>query len=187
MKIQIGAFDQLFHAILEPGPGPTPACPAPSRGPEPKSSGGSEDLERRIHTAVELFHGGEYVRCLTILRDLEASPGADPRVRAFAGACRALVLGEHRHGLDACVAALKKAFYIPDLYCALGVVLVRIGERAKAHAAYQRGLRIDPRHPALRARLREMGLRRPPVLRFLPRDHHANRFLGRLRARFFPA
>jgi len=187
VKNQTGAFDHMFHAMLEPGLGPTPASPAAIGAQEPKGPGGSVEAEKRIRTALEFFHGGEYVRCLTILRDLEGSPGADPRVRAFAGACRALVLGEHRQGLDACVTALKKAFYIPDLYCALGVVLVRIGERAKAHAAYQRGLRIDPRHPALRARLREMGQRRPPVLRFLPRDHHANRFLGRLRARFFPA
>jgi tetratricopeptide (TPR) repeat protein len=185
VKDKSGAPDPLSHRISEISE-PDLESLASGKSSGPENSGGPEDLERKIHAAVELFHGGEYVRCLTILRDLDGTPGEDPRITAFTGACRALVLGDHRQGLDACVTALKKAFYIPDLYCALGVVLLRIGERAKAYAAYQRGLRIDPRHPALQARLLEMGLRRRPVLRFLPRSHHANRFLGRLRARFFP-
>jgi hypothetical protein len=177
-------FDDLFDAILIPETTTLPGRPEPPRR-QRSTFEGTVDLEERIRAAVALFHRREYVRCLALLRDLECDSEADPRVGAFAGACRALVHGEVRQGLDACVLSLKRAFYIPDLYCALGAVLLRLGDRARAHAAYQRGLRVDPQHKALTALLREMGQRRSPVFGFLPRSHQANRWVGRLRARLF--
>jgi hypothetical protein len=40
---------------------------------------------------------------------------------------------------------------------------------------------VDPRNPALVLEWRRLGIRRPPVLRFLPRRHPLNRLLGRMR------
>jgi hypothetical protein len=179
-------FDDLFDAILIPESTTPPGRPEPRR-PERWTAEGTVQLEERVRAAVALFHRREYVRCLALLRDLECNSEVDPRVGAFVGACRALVHGEVRQGLDACVRSLKRAFYIPDLYCALGAVLLRLGDRSRAHAAYRRGLRVDPRHKALTALIREMGQRRAPVFGFLPRSHQANRWAGLLRARLFPA
>lgn len=151
-----------------------------------KNSAGPE-FEQRVSAAVALFHRREYVQCLSVLRNLQEVADCDPRISAFSGACRALVLGETREGLQTCVQAVQEAFYIPDLYCALGVVLLRAGQRSKAYSAFHKGLRIDPRHKVLQAHLREMGVRRRPVIRFLRRSHPANRVLGALRARILPA
>ena len=96
---------------------------------------------------------------------------------------RVVTTGRVRDGLVACIQEIRSAFYIPDLYCALGVLLLRSGERSKAYAAFQRGLRLDQHHMGIKARVRDMGLRRSPVLPFLSRRNPANRVLGVVRAR----
>jgi tetratricopeptide (TPR) repeat protein len=181
VKTALTDFDRLFDSIM--GGAPSPAA-ASSAANGPGSQAGVNDLEQQIGRAVALFHRGDYAKCDALLRACGPDGGRDPRVRAFQAASRALINGRVREGMDACIQAIRGAFYIPDLYCALGVLLLRAGERSKAYAAFQRGLRLDPRHAGLRARLREMGERRPPMLAFLGRSHPANRFLGRLRAQF---
>jgi hypothetical protein len=162
-----------------------PPATAQQDRPKPLTPPLGDDSEAQISAATKLFHREEYARCLAIVRDLDGEAAADPRATALFGACRALVLGEVLPGLDACIRALKSAFYIPDLYCALGAVLQRIGDRSKAYATYQKGLRVDPLNRALRARIHAMGQRRQPVLTFLPRTHQANRLLGIARSRLF--
>ncbi|MBE0617310.1 MAG: tetratricopeptide repeat protein, partial [Proteobacteria bacterium] len=140
------------------------------------------DLEEQIGQAVALFNRGDYARCNALLQDCGPEGARDPRVRAFLAASRSMVNGRVREGVVACIEAIRGAFYIPDLYCALGVLLLRVGDRAKAYAAFQRGLRLDPRHRGIKAKLHEMGERRGPVLAFLDRANPANRVLGRVRA-----
>ncbi len=187
LNIRTAEFDQLFDAVVAEGNPPVEE-PSPKGGAfAARKSLIDADLEQRISAAVALFHRRDYVQSLSLLRNLQDAADSDPRISAFMGACRAVVMGEVREGLQTCVQAVKRAFYIPDLYCALGVVLLRSGQRSKAYSAFQRGLRIDPRHKVLRAHLRDMGVRRRPVIRFLRRSHPANRVLGALRARVFSA
>jgi len=185
VNIPAQSFDQLFDSLVDgvttTDPGTRPA--EPSRD----ARSGGVDAEERVARAVVCFHRGEYSRCYALLQDCGADPARDPRIRAFLAASRSLINGRVREGVVACVEAIRGAFYIPDLYCALGVLLLRTGDRAKAFAAFQRGLRLDPRHPILRTRVREMGQRRRPVVGFLGRSHPANRVLGMLRARLTPA
>lgn len=171
-------FDRLFDSLVGAAPSETPGDPERAAGPQPVAN----DMERKVARAMALFHRGDYARCYALLQACGPDGRRDPRVPAFQAASRALVNGRVHEGLDACVQAIRGAFYIPDLYCALGVLLLRAGQRAKAHAALQRGLRLDPRHPGLRARLREMGERRDPMLTVLGRSHPVNRLLGRIRA-----
>jgi Tfp pilus assembly protein PilF len=177
VQICVADFEQLFDAVTH-----VEAPPA-----ERESEGKTGLSEEVIRTAIRYFHKGNYARCAILLEDMEATERDDPRVEAFLGASRALASGRLRPGMEACVRALKRAFYIPDIYCALGLLLIRGGNRAKAHAVYQRGLRIDPNHPVLNARVQEMGVRRRPLLRFLSRSHPANRLVGMLRTRLIPA
>jgi hypothetical protein len=178
------SFDQLFDSLVE---GSVTSDPSVARDPSPEQRNGGQDLDERVARAMVCFHRGEYSRCYALLQDCAADSSRDPRIRAFLAASRSLINGRVREGVGACVEAIRAAFYIPDLYCALGVLLLRTGDRAKAFAAFQRGLRLDPRHRTLRTRVREMGERRPPVVRFLGRSHPANRVLGMLRARLLPA
>lgn len=172
MRIAVNEFDRLFEAVVA-----VPTQPAPAAAPRRDS----EEVDARINTAIALFHQGDYRRCNVLLRDCNGQGASDPRARAFLAASHALVTGRVRDGVIACIQEIRGAFYIPDLYCALGVLLLRTGERSKAYAAFQRGLRLDQHHMGLKARMRDMGLRRAPVLPFLSRGHPANRMLGRVR------
>lgn len=70
-----------------------------------------------------------------------------------------------------------------DLWWNLGHVAMAVGRRAEAHRAWRRGLSLEPQHSALLAEVKRMGVRRAPVLGFLPRQHGLNVALGRLRSR----
>lgn len=172
-------FERLFQTMILPDSEAPPAPVAPK-----KKRRVSLDDETRIRQAVGLFYRGEYQSCIESMRALQADSIFDHRIDAFVAASRALGLGETLPGLKSCVETAKKAGPVADIYCALGAVLHGMGDRARAHAVYKKGLKIDPFHPHLRARLRAMGLRRSPVLRGLSRKHPLNRILGSLRARF---
>ena len=48
-----------------------------------------------------------------------------------------------------------------------------------------RGVRLAPENSDLRAELKRLGMRRPPVLGFLHRDHWLNVWLGKMTWRWF--
>lgn len=64
----------------------------------------------------------------------------------------------------------------------LGKVFRLQGDNASAYEEFLAAWQLDKLHPAPAAELTRMGIRRPPVLRFLPRSHWANVQLGRLRS-----
>ena len=64
----------------------------------------------------------------------------------------------------------------------LGKVFRLQGDNASAYEEFLAAWQLDKLHPAPAAELTRMGIRRPPVLRFLPRSHWANIHLGRLRS-----
>ena len=63
----------------------------------------------------------------------------------------------------------------------MGKVFRLAGDNHAAHRTFLRAWQVNRRHPAPAAELARMGIRRAPVLRFLPRSHWCNRHLGRLR------
>ncbi|MBI5444017.1 MAG: hypothetical protein HY900_22760 [Deltaproteobacteria bacterium] len=180
MERALAEFDRLFEQILASRP---PLAPVPGAvevladapAPPPPDPG------RLLRRVTKLFYSGEYSRCLTVLQET-GQAASDPRTRGFRGACRALVRGDFSGGIEDCVEAVRAGSLLPDTYCALGIALLAAGDRAKARAAFLKGLSVDPRHSHLRARIRSMGVRRPPVLPFLARSHPLNRTLGRARA-----
>lgn len=178
MNVAVKEFEALLDASLVGG-SPEPAAGRPARRrkrPQP-------DLEVRIRQAVGAFHQGDYLRCMASLRHIEGEAAGDGRVEAFLAASRALALGDVREAVQTCVGVVKKGSHVADVCCALGAVLLRSGDRSKAVAVFRKGLADDPLHPYLRARVRELGLRRPPVFTSLPRSHVLNRVFGILRAR----
>ena len=176
-------FDQMFDSLTgENGPALS-SVEAPAQRGNPFTAG----AENQIQKAMALFHGGRYAHCLSEVRKVETAATDDPRAAALLVACNALVSGQLRPGIERCAALIEQTFYIPELYCTLGVLLVKSRRRAQAYQVFRKGLKLDPQHRALHSHIREMGLRRRPVLRFLDRTHPANRALGLLRARLAPA
>jgi len=105
------------------------------------------------------------------------------RYLSYYGLCLSPVAGRGHEALDFCRQASQLEQFDPDVCCNLGRVLMRLGRRREAFDAFLRGLKVEPRHARIRRALRVMGVRRRPVLSFLPRQHPLNVLLGRLRPR----
>jgi Flp pilus assembly protein TadD len=85
-------------------------------------------------------------------------------------------------GLDFCRRAAKASPRDPHVRINLGRVYRIAGDAAAAHRCFMDAWKVDRRDPAAAAELACMGVRRPPVLAFLPRSHWCNRTLGQLRS-----
>jgi tetratricopeptide (TPR) repeat protein len=166
-------FERAFSDLVLPEL-PGAGKPAPA-GLPPGSEG-------RLREALALFAEGHYARSAEALGQLGACAGGDPRAAALGAAHGAFATGRLQPAIQECLALLQEHPQLPDLYAVLGVLLLKAKQRAQAHAAFRSGLALAPHHPGLLARLEEMGPRRAPLLRFLPRAHPANRWLGRVRA-----
>jgi tetratricopeptide (TPR) repeat protein len=115
---------------------------------------------------------------------------ADPRwdlpghFYSFLGYAVARCKGRRDEGLKLCQHAIRLEFYQPDNFLNLARVHLLGKERKEAVTAVRQGLGIDPGHTGLRVLARELGVRRPPVVTFLSRNHPINRLLGWLRHRY---
>jgi len=103
------------------------------------------------------------------------------RYASYYGLGLALVERRFNKAVELCRAAVKEEFFSPDLYRNLGQVHLVFGFKAEGLRYLRRGLMIDPADAGILADLHALGLRRTPVLGFLPRRHLLNRLLGRLR------
>ena len=104
---------------------------------------------------------------------------ANPRYRSFYGLGLALVERRFDRALELCRSAAKEEFFNPELYHNLARVHLAFGFKAEAIRYLRRGLMIDPGNTAMQDELRGLGVRRRPVLSWLPRRHPVNRLLGR--------
>jgi tetratricopeptide (TPR) repeat protein len=133
---------------------------------------GQAELERdRIDAALEHFRAAQRL------------DPTSPRYRSYYGLC--LGLGERRfdRALELCRSAAKEEFYNPSLYHNLARLHLAFGFKSEGIRFLRRGLMIDPQNPPILAEMRQLGVRRRPVLGFLRRGHIFNRWFGRLRNR----
>lgn len=86
-----------------------------------------------------------------------------------------------REGLALCEHGVKREFYQPENYYNLARTYMLANQRRKAIETVIAGRQVDRRHAGLTRLHKELGIRRPPVLSFLSRNHFLNRLLGRMR------
>ncbi len=94
----------------------------------------------------------------------------------------ALALG-HTHGLkeglELCLKAVASDKRNPHIYWSLAQLYMLSGSRKKAVEALEVGLRVSPDHRGLLKLRDDLGVRRPPPIRFLSRDSLVNVKLGK--------
>ncbi len=83
-----------------------------------------------------------------------------------------------QEGLSQCRRALEKAPGQAEIYYHFGMVYLKAGKKGNAYSIFQGGLKINPDHSGMQTLMRRMGIRKKPILSFLPREHVINRFLG---------
>ena len=120
---------------------------------------------------------------LQIQREVDDAGYSQATYLSYHGLCMCLTRSGMREGLRDCRQACAMDACNPDIWWNLGRVTLMIGRRAEAQRACHEGLRIQPGHAGILRLLREMGLRREPVLSFLSRENPINVMLGRLQHR----
>ena len=140
----------------------------------------SVTAEESYRRGRDLLARGELQPALEHFRTAHQVDRTNPRYRSFYGLGLALVERRFDRALELCRSAAKEEFFNPELYHNLARVHLAFGFKAEAIRYLRRGLMIDPGSSAMLAELQELGMRRRPVLSFLPRRHPVNRLLGRL-------
>jgi tetratricopeptide (TPR) repeat protein len=139
--------------------------------------------EEHYRRGKELLEKGRAAEAFDYFRTAHTLDDGNPRYRSFYGLGLALVERRFNEGLELCRSAAKEEFFNPDLYHNLAQVHLAFGFKAEGIRYVRRGLMIDPGHAGMCEELRRLGVRRAPLLSFLPRRHAFNRWLGRLRHR----
>jgi Flp pilus assembly protein TadD len=136
------------------------------------------DLLERSRHLIEASRAGEALECLRLAHH------ADPdhaQVRSLLGLCIARQERRFDESVELCSSAAKQEFFNPDLYFNLAQVYLSFGFKSEGIRFLLRGQMIDPANETIRRELADLGVRVPPVLRFLPRRHLINRWLGGFR------
>ncbi len=139
-----------------------------------------EEHYRRGLALMEAGHGQDG------LEHLSRAYLTDPQNACYRSAyalALALVRQQFTGAVELARGAIRQEFYNPELYLNLARIYLAFDFKAEAIRFLKRGLMVDPDCASLQGGLAELGIRRRPPLRFLPRTHAANRFLGRLQAR----
>jgi len=108
----------------------------------------------------------------------------DPRFMSWYGLTLVLVERNWSLGVMLCDEALRSAGPDPELLLNQARAHLALKQRVRAVQAIERGLSLWPDHPGLVAARDALGLRRPPVLRFLSRNNFLNVLLGKIRHRW---
>lgn len=119
------------------------------------------------------------------MKSLEAALRISPRSGLYLshyGVCVATERGDYATAVKLCERAIKLQPKDPVNRVNLGRVYRLKGRTGEAYEQFVTAWKMNRHHPAPAAELSRMGIRRPPVLRFLPRSHWLNRQLGKLRA-----
>ncbi|RPJ60656.1 MAG: hypothetical protein EHM24_27020 [Acidobacteria bacterium] len=120
-----------------------------------------------------------------------------PVVKSYLAYCKARERGQYGEGVRLCLSALAAEPHNPAHHLNLGRIHVLGRQKAKAIAAFRKGLSSDAvtnnipgaeatadgraRQQALiLSELRRLGIRKRPPFPSLPRDHRLNRVFGKL-------
>lgn len=134
-----------------------------------------------LRRGQELLRAGLEMTALEHFAAAHRAKSDDARLRSHYGWAVATIEHRFERGLALCREALRADGGSADIYLNLSRVLMAGGRKAEGLRYLKRGLMVDPLDATLLLEWRRLGVRRRPVLPFLPRRHLVNRFLGRAR------
>lgn len=150
---------------------------------EVRAPQGTHESNVLFNRALEMVNRN---RVAAARKDLEMALQICPRHPAYLslyGLCIAVESEDYDSARRICETAIRMNPNDPLARVNLGKVLRLKGDNSAAYAEFIAAWKLDKTHPAPASELSRMGIRRPPVLRFLPRSHWANVALGRARSR----
>jgi tetratricopeptide (TPR) repeat protein len=139
--------------------------------------------DEHFRRGIEALSNDDHAVALEHFRAAQKVDPSSARYRSYFGLCLGIAERRFDQALELCRAAAKEEFFNPDLYRNLASVHLAFGFKAEAIRYLRRGLMIDPANQEIGQDLQRLGVRRSPVLTFLPRRHLLNRWIGVLRGR----
>lgn len=141
----------------------------------------AEEGEKLFKRALEALRAGQAPSALALLeRALTMSD--NPSWHSYLGYCIAKERGQVKRGTELCLASLEQEPQNPAHYLNLAMVHVIAKQKGDALRVLRQGMAAGGSEE-IAAMLARLGVRKPPVLRFLPRDHFLNKWLGILLSR----
>jgi Flp pilus assembly protein TadD len=150
---------------------------------ETPASTGTHESNVLFNRALEMVNRN---RVTPARKELEKALQICPRHPGYLslyGLCIAVESEDFESARRLCESAIRLNPRDPLSRVNLGKVLRLQGETGAAYGEFIAAWKLDKQHPAPATELSRMGIRRPPVLPFLPRSHRANVMLGKLRSR----
>lgn len=132
-----------------------------------------------VEQAIQLTREGQYSSALDAF-DKDILFTHYPLALSCYALSLAAVDANYERAVSLCVVASEKEFYNPEIYCNLGRILLLTGQKTSAIKAFRKGLKFDAGNAGIRSELAKLGLRKKPVLAFLPRQNFINRFFGKI-------
>lgn len=142
------------------------------------------DANRYIEEGLQLAREGNLADALKVFEE-DICFTQSPLAMSYYAVSLASVEKNFDKALSLCLMAAEKEFYNPEIYLNLGRIFLLNGQKSVAYKAFRKGLRFDSGNTAIRDELKKMGMRRRPVISFLPRNSAINKFLGKLATRSF--
>ncbi len=136
---------------------------------------------QEFRAGLALLRGGEAKKAMPHLQSALEEEPANPFYISYMGVAVAATAQKWAEAEELCRSAIRMNRRQAQLYLNLAEVYAAADRKQDAADTLVRGLRYSPHDLRLRMALDRLAVRRPPVLRFLPRSHALNRGLGKLR------
>lgn len=136
-----------------------------------------------IEKGMGMAREGRYEDALRVF-DQDLCFTQHPTAMSYYAVSLANVEGNYDKAISLCLMAAEKEFYNPEIYLNLGRIFLMNGQKAVAIRAFRKGLKFDNSNGHLLSEMKRLGLRRRPVITFLPRQSPINKFLGILAQRW---
>ncbi|OGW56227.1 MAG: hypothetical protein A2Y81_03880 [Nitrospirae bacterium RBG_13_43_8] len=149
----------------------------------------TKEEETTVHYVNKLLKRRKYQSAFKLVTTaLEQYPD-EPILLSYYGYLEARVNKNYAQGISTCMKAremiLERAmsgreFFNPVLYLNLGRAYLAAGSKEEAFEAFRTGLMFGSENEDLLCEIRDLGVRRKPIVPFLPRSSPVNKCIGKL-------
>lgn len=130
-------------------------------------------------TGVRMLYACRYTDALSHFKEAVVLEPHAPGYLSYLGLATAHAERRFADAEQLCRRAIEREYHRPEHYHNLGQVFLLAGRRREAIQAFSQALSWNPGHDASQDALRQLGIRRPPVIPALSRSHPLNVLLGK--------
>jgi len=136
-----------------------------------------------------LLQRKDYTSALTLVTTALEQYPYEPFLLSYYGYLEAIVNKNYTFGINSCLEAIEildekipfgHEFFYPVLYLNLGRVYLLAGNKKDAIKTFNIGLAFDNENIDLMKEIRNLGIRKKPIVAFLPRLNPINKYVGKL-------